>query len=413
MAEGIEGITVAQVLITFGGLFLLGLLADLAGRHTPLPRVTLLLVAGFVVGPSMLDWLPAFTRDWFPVLTNIALAMIGFLLGQSLTRRRLARLGRVVLSVSGGVVVGAPLVMFLGLSVVGVAPEIALLLAGICTATAPAASFDVVREYQARGPFTETLLGVVAIDDAWGLLVFALLLAAAQVVAGHDGIGHVVMMGVWETGGAMLLGLLLGLPMAYLTGRIRPGEPTQAEALGIVLLCAGIADWLGVSYILSAMVIGVVVANLARHHNRPFHVIEGIEWPFLILFFLLAGASLHMDALTEAGWLLAVYVILRVAGRLLGAGIGGRLGRAAPDIRRWMGLAMLPQAGLAIGMALLASQRFPDAGDIVLPVVLAATVIFELVGPIITRWILVRVGEITPETLSASPDPEPTDPDDE
>lgn len=398
---------IAQVLITFGGLFLVGLMADLAGRHTPLPRVTLLLVAGFIVGPSMLDWLPPFTRDWFPVLTNIALAMIGFLLGHNLTRRRLAKLGRTVLSVSGGVVIGTLLVMFAVLTIVGVAPEIALLLAGIATATAPAATVDVVREYQARGTFTDTLLGIVAIDDAWGLLIFTFLMATAHMVAGHNGIWEVVGLGLWETGGAVLLGVLLGLPMAILTGRLRPGEPTQAEALGLVLLCAGIAEWLGVSYILSAMVLGAVVANLARHHDRPFSAIEGLEWPFLILFFLLAGAALRTDMVAAAGGILVLYVALRIAGRLLGAWVGGRMCHASRDIRRWMGPAMLPQAGLAIGMALLASQSFPDAEAIILPVVLGSTVIFELIGPVVTRWILIRVGDVGPAAATVSLDGEP------
>jgi len=385
---------IAQVLVTFGGLFLLGLLADLCGRHSPLPRVTLLLLAGVLIGPAGLAWLPDFTQQWFPVLTNVALALIGFLLGHNLTRDRLGRLGRVVLSVSGGVVLVTPLLMFAVLVVLGVSTDVALLLAGISTATAPAASVDVIRESEARGVFTDTLLGVVAIDDAWGLLVFTVALVAAQVAAGHDGLGGVILGGLWEIGGAVLLGLLLGLPMAYFTGRIRPGEPTQAEALGLVLLCAGIAEWLGVSYILSAMVLGAAVANLAQHHERPFNAIEGLEWPFLILFFLLAGAALHVDMVLAAGGLLMLYVAVRVAGRVLGAALGGRLSRAPPEIRRWMGLAMLPQAGLAIGMALLASQRFPDAADVILPVVLGSTVVFELLGPVATRWTLRRAGDI-------------------
>lgn len=386
--------TTAQVLVTFGGLFLVGLLADLSGRHTPLPRVTLLLLAGFLIGPSGIDWLPDFARDWFPVLTNLALALIGFLLGHTLTRERLGDLGRLVLSVSGGVVLATPVLIFTGLKLLGVPTEIALLLAGISTATDPAACVDVIRESRARGVFTDTLVGVVAIDDAWGLLVFTLMLAVAQVTAGHDGVDAIVLTGLWEIGGALLLGGLLGLPMAYLTGRIRPGEPTQAEALGLVLLCAGIADWLGVSYILSAMVLGTVVANLAQHHERPFDAIEGLEWPFLILFFLLAGAALQLDMVMAAGGLLALYVVLRVAGRVLGAAVGGRVSRSPPEVGRWMGLAMLPQAGVAIGMALLASQRFPEAADTILPVVLGSTVVFEMLGPVATRWALRRAGDL-------------------
>ncbi len=385
---------IAQILITFGGLFLLGLLADLAGRHTPLPRVTLLLLAGFVIGPSVLDWLPAFTDAWFPVLTDVALAMIGFLLGQNMTRIRLHELGRAVLTMSIGEVLMTALLMFTILTLFGVPIEVALLLAGIAPATAPAATVDVVREAHAEGKFTATLLGIVAIDDAWGLLLFSLLLAAAQALTGAAGAVDILTAGAWEIGGAVCLGVILGLPMAYLTGRILPGEPTQAEALGLVLLCAGLAVWVEVSYILAAMALGAVVANLASHHDRPFHEIEGIEWPFMILFFLLAGAALHVEALAQVGLLGAAYIGLRITGRILGTRLGGWLSGAEPVIRNRMGLALLPQAGVAIGMALLAAQRLPEIKDIVLPVVLGATVVFELIGPVLTRWTLTQVGDI-------------------
>lgn len=385
---------IALVLMTLGGLFLLGLVADLLGTHTPFPRVTLLLVSGFAIGPSGFDLMPDFTQDWFPVLTDIALSMIGFLLGQKLTKTAFRELGGQVLCMSIGEVLVTSVLVFSVLSLFGVPLEVAMLLAGIAPATAPAAIVDVVHEYRAQGKFTDTLLGIVAIDDAWGLMVFALLLAGAQALSGQGGIAEVLAHGAWDIGCAVLLGLLLGLPMAYLTGRIRPGEPTQAEALGLVLLCAGLAVWLDVSYILAAMVMGAAVANLAKHHERAFNTIEGIEWPFLILFFLLAGSGLHVEALLQVGLTGAGYIFLRIIGRLLGTRLGGRLSGAQPAVRRWIGLALLPQAGVAIGMALLASQRFPELKDIILPIVLGSTVIFELIGPLVTRRVLIRVGDI-------------------
>lgn len=397
----IEITMIAQVMITVGGLFLLGLLADLAGRYTPLPRVTLLLLAGFLIGPSMLNWLPAFTDKCFPLLTNIALAMIGFMLGQNMTRKKLSEMGRSVLTMSIGEVIMTALLVFTVLTLFGVPINVALLLAGIAPATAPAATMDVVHEYRAKGKFTNTLLGIVAIDDAWGLLVFSLLLAGTQALSGADGVSSIIATGGWEIGGAIIVGIVLGLPMAYLTGRIQPGEPTQAEALGLVMLCAGIALWLDVSYILSAMVLGAVVANLARHHERPFNEIEGIEWPFMILFFLLAGASLHVEVLPQVGFLGAAYIGLRICGRILGTRLGGWLSGAEPDIRNRMGFALLPQAGIAIGMALLAAQHFPEVKDIILPVVLGSTVIFELVGPVVTRWTLMQVGDISDDHKSS------------
>jgi Kef-type K+ transport system membrane component KefB len=142
------------------------------------------------------------------------------------------------------------------------------------------------------------------------------------------------------------------------------------------------------------MVLGAVVANLARHHKRPFHAIEGIEWPFLILFFILAGASLQIDSLATVGLLGAAYIILRIVGRLIGAWAGGVLSNADPLIRRWMGVALMPQAGVALGMALVATQRLPDLSDIILPVVIGATVVFEVIGPVLTRRVLILAGEV-------------------
>lgn len=384
----------ATILITFGGLFLVGLLADLMGRHTPLPRVTLLLLAGFLLGPSALNWLPHFTKDWFPVLTDIALAMIGFLLGQKLTLPALKKVGPAVLTMSIGEVALTAFLMFSVLTLCGVSYELALLLAGIAPATAPAATMDVVNECGAQGEFTDTLLGIVAIDDAWGLLLFSVLLAIAQTMTPHSGADAALVSGAWEIGGAILLGLVLGVPMAYVTGRIRSGHPTQAEALAGVLLCAGLSVFAQVSYILAAIVLGATVANLAKHHDRPFHAIEGFEWPFLILFFLLAGAALHLDAISQVGLLGAGYICLRIVGLLLGARMGGWISGVDPRMRHLMGLALLPQAGVAIGMALLASQRFPDLKDTLIPVVLGSTVIFELLGPVITRRVLVYSGEV-------------------
>jgi len=320
--------------------------------------------------------------------------MIGFLLGQNLTEKKLRDLGQVVLVTSLSVVVMTAVMVCGVLVLFGARLEVALLLGGIATATAPAASMDVVHEYRAKGKFTDTLLGIVAIDDAWALLIFTLLLAGVQTIRGHNGFDELLLTGLWELGGAVMLGAFLGLTMAYLTGRVRPGEPSQAEAIGVVMLAAGIAEWMEVSYILSAIVLGAMVANLARHHTRPFHAIEGIEWPFLILFFLLAGAALRVGALAQAGLLAVGYIVLRVAGRLLGAQLGGRLSRMSPSSRCWMGLALLPQAGVAIGMALMASQRFPELKDVILPVVLASTVVFEIFGPVATRWSLVKVGDI-------------------
>jgi len=384
---------IPAILVTLGVLLLLGMAADILGRRTPLPRVTLLLIFGFLIGPSALHLLPDHSQKGFPIVANIALVMVGFLLGEKMTLSALREHGRLVLWISFAEVVATAGLMLAGLLLLGIRLEIALLLAGISTATDPVATSDVAQEVKSDGLFTRTLLGIVAVDDAWGLIVFSLMLTAAGAFSGDLNSMAPLLTGAWELGGALLVGIGLGIPMAYLTGRIRPGEPTLVEALGIVFLCGGVAMWLDVSFLLASMILGVVVANLARHHKRPFHAIRDIEWPFMILFFVLAGASLNIESVSEIGLIGSAYLVLRIIGRLLGGWIGGVISHADSSLRRWMGMALMPQAGVALGMTLVAAQHFPALADTILTVVIASTVLFEVVGPLLTRIALVQTGE--------------------
>ena len=385
--------------VTLGIMFLIGLAADLIGRFTFLPRVTLLLLGGLAIGPSGFSLLPqSFLQDWFPALTNIALALIGFLLGNEISFVALKRRGTRVVGISICKVIGAWLAVGFVLIATGTNPLVALLLAGIAPATAPAATYDVVHESGATGEFPETLLSIVAIDDVWGLILFIVMMAFVGTLVGDVPVGNSIATGLTEIGGGIALGFALGIPMAYLTGRIRQGEPTLAEGMGFVLLGTGAAEWIGISPILTAMTMGAAVASLAKHHERPFHAIEGIEWPFMILFFVLAGASLEVEALRFAGGITIIYILSRCIRIYAGVRIGSRLMGASPDIRKWLGAALFPQAGVAIGMALLASQRYPEFGSLVLPVVLTSTIFFEIFAPLITRKAL-RAADVSDQQL--------------
>jgi len=384
----------AKTLITLGIILLLGLVTDAIGQRTRLPRVTLLLIFGFVIGPAGFGFLSPNEERWFSIVANIALIMIGFLLGEKFTLSFLRRHGKVVLWISVAEVIATALIVLIGLLLLGLPKDIALLLAGIATATDPAAITDVVRETHADGESTRAMLGIVAIDDAWGLIVFSCMLTIAQTFNGQSGTIGPLLSGAWELGGALLVGIFLGIPMAYITGRVKPGEPSLVEALGVVFLCGGIAIWLKVSFLLASMVLGCVVANLARHHIRPFHAIEGIEWPFMILFFVLAGALLQFETLFQIGLVGSAYIIFRVIGRLLGGWTGGVITKSKSLMRRWIGTVLMPQAGVALGMALVAIEHRPELGEIILPVVIASTVIFELIGPVLTKTGLLHVGEV-------------------
>jgi len=388
--QSLEMDSTAQILLTLGGILLLGLATDVLGQRTFLPRVTLMLLFGILIGPEILDWIPAVITDRFELITNMALLMVGFLLGGRLTRENLRHSGREMVSISVTAVIVTTLTVFIGLFLIGVPLDIAILLGCIASATAPATTVDIVLESGCKGRFANLLLAVVALDDAWGLIIFSLGLALVAALVGVDGHASPLLMALKDIGGAAILGLLIGLPAAYMTGRIRQGQPMLVEALGLVFVCGGLAVWLDVSFLIASMVMGTVVANLATHHEYPFHAIEDIEWPFMVIFFVLAGALLEFSTLKDIGLIGSVYVVCRIAGKVLGAGLGSRFSRSNGASSRWIGVAMLPQAGAAMGMALVATSLLPEYRQVVLSVVVSTTVFFELIGPTFTRLALRR-----------------------
>lgn len=237
-------------LFVLGSLLLVGLATDEIGRRTRLPRVTLLILFGVAAGPSGFDLLPTGLQDWYNFLASAALTMVAFLLGGKLSVAALRSNGREILIVSIVVVVVTAICVGVGLAMIGTPLLMALLLAGIATSTDPAATQDVVRQNHAKGPFTDNLLGIVAVDDAWGLIAFSLLLVMAKAVSGDGGIA-ILGIGLWELGGALVVGAAVGLPAAMLTGRLQPGEPAQSEGLGVVFFLCGIGD-LAVSLVSSS-----------------------------------------------------------------------------------------------------------------------------------------------------------------
>jgi len=380
----------SQFLLALGGILLLGLVMSALGQRTLLPRVTLLLILGVIIGKEMLNIIPLIFSELFDIIAVIALLMVGFLLGGRLTIDSLRQSMGKVLWISISTAIITTIIVSLGLVWVGVSKEIAILLGCIASATAPAAVLDVVTESNYKGPFRDLLLSVVTLDDVWALMLFGIGVAVVSSLNGYGIDDSSILMAIRDIGGAIILGLLIGFPAAYLTGRLKPGQPILSEALGLVFVCGGLALWLDVSFLITSMVLGAVVANFAKHHQYPFHAIEGIDWPFMVIFFVLAGASLELKAVGEVGLVGTVYILCRIVGKLLGARIGTQCSRADQQTKSWMGAALLPQAGVAIGMALVASNYFPEYRQTLLSVVIASTIFFEIIGPVFTRLALLR-----------------------
>lgn len=368
-------------------------MAVLVAERITLPRVTLLVLAGIVAGPSVFDLLPPMAEQWYPMVSAVALMFVGFLLGARFRLSELRVHSVQIIAVAIAKVVISAVIVGGGLWLFGYDMVTVLLLAGISTATAPAAIQSVVQELDAKGPFTTTILGVVALDDALGLIVFALLLSWADYVAGNGAASTALQAAGWDIGGAILIGIVLGVPGGWLVRHLRRGAPLEAEAIGIVVLCGGVALAAQVSYLLAAITLGAVVANMAKEQDEPFRIAAKAEWPLLILFFVLSGAALEIDELLNAGWLAVAYALLRAGGLMLGSSLGAGASKMPRLHRKWIGIALQPQAGVALGMALIGLQAFPERGVQVLSIVVATTILFELFGPMGTRLALIRTGE--------------------
>lgn len=380
-----------QVMIGLGGILLVSLMADWLASRINLPRVTILVIVGIGIGPYGLSLMPGIIHEANELITSFALSLVAFLLGSELSADHLRRHGAPILILSVIIVIATGVTVGTGLLLIGAPVGAAILLGAISTATDPAATQDVVAETRAKGRYRDILLGIVAIDDAWGLIAFGIALAAASALMGDDAGGAWHSLAV-HLGGALFIGVATGIPMALLSGRVQPGRPNQLEAIGFVLVCSGLALWVGASYLLAATVMGTIVANFARHHDYTFRQIERFEWPFVTVFFVLAGAMLDVPMMLASGVLGLGYVAFRVLGRFWGGYVGATIAHTPPAYRTWLGIGLLPQAGVAVGMALLVANEMPEIGEDVLAITIGATVFFEIIGPVITRLGIARAG---------------------
>lgn len=382
-----------QFLLSVGGILLAGQLLSTIGQRTFLPRVTLLLLFGILIGKEFLDLVPQLFQEQFEIVAKITLLMVGFLIGGKLTKSSLKHRVSKILWISFSSAIVTAIIVFLCLTLVGVPVALAILLCCIASATAPASTLDVVMESNDKSEFSKLLISIVALDDAWALVLFALGIAFATSITNHTVAESSLLFAVKDIGGAVILGLILGFIGAFVTGRIKPGTPILTEAMALVFICGGLALWLHVSFLIASITMGAVIANVAKHHEYPFHEIENIEWPFMVIFFVLAGATLELEIIKNIGLIGFVYIISRIMGKLVGAQLGARLSHASEGVKRWMGFALLPQAGVAIGMALVASNYFPEHQQTLLSLVISSTIFFEILGPIATRFAINKAAQ--------------------
>ncbi len=387
-------------LLSAGLILLLGFVGARLLKLVRLPSVTAFLIVGILIGPQLLNLVTPEIFASSEFFSNLVLGLIAFSLGENfrLDKLRLGMKQVMWISLSAALVawvlVSTALIVYFISIKMPVYP--AIVLGAAASATAPAATVLVIREYRASGVLTELLLKVVAIDDAWCLIFAAMAIAVGNAMRADVFQMSIVFAGLGEIFGALLLGAVLGYLSSRLSKFVRTSEELLVYTLGLLFLDVGLSIALEVSVLLSAMMMGLVLVNIARENYKFFEVLRSVDTPLYLAFFILSGAHLDFGILYQMGIAGILYVAFRTIGKVYGAKLGARISNAPKSAEAWLGLGLAPQAGVALGVGLVAKVTFPDYGNYIFTIIAATSVVFELVGPLLTKYSLVKAGEISP-----------------
>ncbi|PIV19455.1 MAG: cation/H(+) antiporter [Elusimicrobia bacterium CG03_land_8_20_14_0_80_50_18] len=382
------------------GLVLLG--AWFSGKIIKLinlPLVTAYIIFGIIAGPFVMNFVHGDLINVSPLISSVGLGLIAFNIGQNFIWSDIKRMGKMVLLISVFEAMSAYfLVMFAARFLLSMAWAPAMCLGALASATAPAATMMVIKEYRASGLFTSTLLGIVAFDDAVCLLIISVSLAMVNTMAvmggGNAAVGHALLFSLGSIGGALLTGIILTFLIKKIAPFIITRENLLIFMLAFLLIGIGVSEMLKIPLLLTCMVMGGVLANIS-HETKFFDVLHEVDAPVYLLFFVFSGANLKISTITSVGAIAAVYFIARIAGKFAGSYIGSVLSHAPARIRKYMWLGLVPQAGVALGAALMVRDRLPQYGEMVFTTIVTTTVVYELVGPVCTRIALRKAGEIS------------------
>lgn len=374
-----------------------GLLGGTVARRLHLPSVTGNIIAGIIIGPYLSNLLThEIVYQTLKPISQIALSLIAVSIASHLKIDRLRgrALSLFVITLAQALGAMAAVYFFCGFWLES--PVTRLLLATIAASTAPAATLSVIRETEAEGPLVKSLLAVVALDNVLAIVIFVLVSAAlSAALSGQSGLAAQATKAGLVFCQAFLLGGVGGWLLVRLTRRFHTRAHLVSLLLMVVCCTTGLALELGISPLLPNMILGFIITNFASSGRRLLTSVDDLE-PFLyICFFTLAGTHLNISLLPALGTAGAAYIIARFGGKIIGATLGGLATRAPQTITRHLGLCLLPQAGIAIGLvvAIQENRLFSPYEEPITVIILAAIVISELFGPILVKEVLKRTGE--------------------
>jgi Kef-type K+ transport system membrane component KefB len=390
-----------EALLLVGSILVwLGYLALRYSRKLQIPVVTAFLVLGVAFGPSGLNLVNSSLLDSLRIIEPVALGMITFAAGERLRITELADLScrhyaAIVLETILPVAVVTIGVFYLTGRI-----EVALPIGAIAGTTGLATVISTLKESGAKGTFTKMLGVAVATDNVFSVVFFSLTLPLVVALAGQGSVGRLYLDGLLSLVASVAIGAIAGILVSRSVRNVRSSQELSMFALAYVLLVAAITEFLHFSVLLAGLSMGATAANLTtdeRDRDRVFAALGPLEYPIFSIFFLWAGASLHVRALGGIGWMFGVYILGRAIGKLAGpflASIGSRWACSTAVQFRSLGVALLPQAGAAVGLAVIARDSLPEQGEVILAAVLASVVVFEVVGPLGVHWAARAAGEV-------------------
>lgn len=411
---------ITTVLFELSIALLAGLLLSRLAKLVHLPAVTAYLVAGIIVGPFLLGSLgikglgfdSLAEVESYTVLCDLALGFIAFSIGNEFRLSQLKKIGKqatvigIVQAIFTTIVVDIALVGLYFLNLITL--PAALVLGAVASATAPAATLMVVRQYKAKGPLTDILLPVVALDDAVGLVVFAISFGVAKSIsAGSVDILSVVLEPVIEVVLSLALGFVMGVLFTFAERFFHSRSKRMAVSVTFVMLTVALSTLkfeiggvhIGFSSLLTCMMLGTVFCNTCDFSEELMERVDRWTAPLFVLFFVISGAELDFTVFGSLGVVIVgvVYIIARSLGKYFGARFSAQATGCNENIVNYLGITLLPQAGVALGMAAKATAELGADGIIVQSITLFAVLVYEIVGPFLTKISLTKAGDIKPE----------------
>ena len=397
----------AQVVLSLAVMLFAGFLMTRLTKLVRLPNVTGYILAGVLIGPYLLDLIPQDVVQGMDFVTDVALAFIAFGVGKYFRLSRLRQNGRKVLILTVFEALTAAVLIFLVMAFVfRLSIPFSLLLGAIGSATAPASTIMTIRQYKAKGEFVDVLLQIVALDDAVALLAFSVCAAVAQgMESGGEIRFQTVVLPILYNLLALAVGALAGWLLHRLIGENRSSQHRLVLVTGMLLTITGMCTALDVSPLLACMVMGAVYINVSGN-KKVFKQVNGFTPPIQLLFFVLSGMRMDLPALKAAGLIGVVYFLVRILGKYAGAWLGAVIGKASLPIRRYMGLALIPQAGVSIGLAVLGQRILPaESGVLLSTIILSSGVLYEMIGPACAKAAIFLSGSVPKAEPPESPEP--------